>query len=429
MNTSLMLSKLILKNFKNIKIENHLPLNNLNVLIGPNGSGKSNLIALLKFMRNCLISNSDEGRGVTDFEEAVIELGDHKILDATVQAPATVSFEFEFNAVEVIRREIKLELDIMLKGANTNPIVRREILCDSQPALGETSPFCYYKAHEPESGAGVVTIYNDADRRSSRFEKLHDVPVNRLTLSSIPELLEFSLFSPEDTPVYKVRRQMTDIISGWRFYNANDMNLKDIRNSEPKIGPADIFLSSSGENLPLVLDNLTQKDFDFDERINDAMKNILPLTRKIRAVRSGRLRLTVEWYMEGMNECFYLNDISDGSVRMLCWAIVLHSPVLPSLLVMDEPETGLHPSWMKTLAEWIKTASERTQIIIATHSPDLLDHFTDRYKDVLCFEYDGKKHFVPRRLPEEELKVKIEEGWELGDLYRVGDHAVGGWPW
>ncbi len=103
---------------------------------------------------------------------------------------------------------------------------------------------------------------------------------------------------------------------------------------------------------------------------------------------------------------------------------------LPSLLVIDEPETGLHPSWMKTLAERIKMASERTQIIIATHSPDLLDHFTDRYKDVLCFQYDGKKHFIPRRLPEEELKVRLDEEWELGDLYRIAViPTVGGCPW
>ena len=123
------------------------------------------------------------------------------------------------------------------------------------------------------------------------------------------------------------------------------------------------------------------------------------------------------------------SDMSDGSVRMLCWAVLLHSPELSPLLVIDEPEAGLHPAWMGTLAEWISMASERTQVIIATHSPDLLDHFTGRYEDVIRFDYDRKAHFTPGKLPDTELRARLDEDWELGDIYRVGDHAVGGWPW
>jgi len=227
----------------------------------------------------------------------------------------------------------------------------------------------------------------------------------------------------------KVRRQIIDAVSGWQFYNANYINVRSIRFSEPKIGPGDMFIFSSGKNLPLVLDNLIQKDFEFEERINNAMKQILPQTRKIRPIRSGRLSLTVEWYFDGMKEPFYLDEMSDGTVRMLCWAVILHSPVPPSLLVIDEPEMGIHPAWLPVLAEWIKSASERTQIIVSTHSPDLLDHFTDRTEDVICFRFDGKSHFTPEHLSKEKLSAMFDEGWELGDLYRVGDPGVGGWPW
>jgi len=422
------LSKLTLKNFKNIRIENGLRLNDLNILIGPNGSGKSNLIGVLRFMRDCLTASPDRGRGITDFEEAIIELGDARILDATVESPATAEFEFEFDLALAGRTMTVFRLNIMVKGSDTSPAVRSEIL-SSQPDYPGAEPFYYYKTHDLEVGTGVVSVYKDSAQTESRFEKLRDMPTNRLTLSSIPELPEISNFPPENIPVCKIRRQMLEAMSKWRFYNANDMNLKNIRNSEPKIGPGDLFLSASGENLPLVMDNLIQRDIEFEERVNNAMKALFPLTRKIRTVRSGRLRLAVEWYMEGSSERFYLSDMSDGSVRMLCWAVALHSPELPALLIIDEPEAGLHPAWMRTLAEWIRAASEKTQIIVATHSPDLLDHFTDRYEDVIRFEYDGKAHFTPGGLPEAELKARLDEDWELGDLYRVGDHAVGGWPW
>ena len=206
------------------------------------------------------------------------------------------------------------------------------------------------------------------------------------------------------------------------------MNLYDICHAEPKIGPSDIYLSTSGENLPLVLDNLVQENYEFEERINNAMKLVLPETRRVRAVRSGRLSLTVEWHT-GAAEPFYLSDLSDGTVRMLCWAVILHSPLLPSLLVIDEPELSLHPAWMPILAEWIKAAATRTQVIVCTHSPDLLDNFTDRLDTVTCFARSDGTHFILRKLSETELAPKLEEGWQLGDLYRVGDASIGGWPW
>ncbi len=109
----------------------------------------------------------------------------------------------------------------------------------------------------------------------------------------------------------------------------------------------------------------------------------------------------------------------------------MHSPELPSLLVIDEPELGIHVAWMQTLAEWIKQASTRTQVIVSTHSPDLLDHFTDQVENVFVFQpTDGdKSHFEVKPLSPQDVAEGIKEGWQLGDLYRVGDPSIGGWPW
>lgn len=139
--------------------------------------------------------------------------------------------------------------------------------------------------------------------------------------------------------------------------------------------------------------------------------------------------LTVEWYFEGLHDPFYLREMSDGTVRMLCWATILLSPRLPTLLVIDEPEMGIHPSWLPALAKWIKAASQRTQVIVTTHSPDLLDHFTDSLESVICFCTRDGLYFALESLSPDRLAGKLEEGWQLGDLYRVGDPLVGGWPW
>lgn len=417
-------------NFKNLRLDaGGISLQRLNLFIGPNGSGKSNLVNLLRLLRDGVGENVAEERGVTALEVAIDGLGTHKILDATVPRPANVSFEFRFTPTAVAPYGTSLNLELFVKGHASKVTIGKESLVEAQTRPGYAVPYCFYKAHEQRSGSGVVSIFNGDDQRKSHFEVMPDVPTNRLALSAIPQILEGSPHPPEKTPVYRTRRQLIDCVSRWQFYNASDMNLGAIRRSDPKIGPGDRVLTASGENIALVYDNLVQDHVDFEERMQKAMQAILPQTRRLRAVRSGRLSLTLEWYFQEISEPFYLNELSDGTVRMLCWALLLLSPEPPPLLVIDEPELSLHPAWMPVLAEWIKSAAERTQVIVCTHSPDLLDFFTDRLEQVYAFHKTDASHFGVARLSRDALQSKLDEGWQLGDLYRVGDPGVGGWPW
>ncbi|MEC4853334.1 MAG: AAA family ATPase, partial [Jaaginema sp. PMC 1079.18] len=410
-----------------------ISLSQLNIFIGSNGSGKSNFINCLKFLKNCL-TTTDDNRGVSSFEDAVTELGRERILDITVDSPAKVKLAYCFansdsdSSLKKSSKVLDFKLDIVRQGAIST--IAEEALYSGEELqeIREDSPFYYYRFHDREIGKGVVSVYDNPESTQTHFETFYNIRNEVFGLGAIYRLLEDSKFSPEMTPIYRVQREIFEEIKQWQFYNANNMNLQKIRNSEPKIGPNDRYLSSEGDNLPLVLDNLSQ-DIDFEDNINIAMRSILPTTRRIRAARSGRLSLTVEWYFEGTNEPFYLSEMSDGTVRMLCWAIILHSPFLPSLLVIDEPELGLHVAWMRILAEWIKKAANRTQIIVTTHSPDLLDHFTDSIENVFCFSLENSTHFSVHSLSPQKLQPQLEEGWELGDLYRVGDPIIGGWPW
>ncbi len=420
------------QNYKNLVGE--IKLNKLNIFIGSNGSGKSNLINYIQFLKNCLTPIWDPVRGVSSFEDAISILGGNRILDNTVASPAYIFFNYSFSNLDSFakldRREndtvnlsLKLWVDQSLIKSRAN-LAEENLSCDR----GLEPPFFYYKFHGEEIGKGLISIY-DEEQRTTRFERLANIPINTLGVNIIPSLLENTSFTPKNTTVYEVRRELLESVADWQFYNANNMDLHQIRTSEPKIGSSDIHLSSSGENLPLVFENLIQQNIDFEDSINEAMKAILPKTRRIRPMRSGQYGITIEWHFEGIKEPFYLREMSDGTVRMLCWAVILHSPKLPSLLVIDEPELGLHVAWMRILAGWIKKASRNTQIIIATHSPDLLDNFTDCLENVLCFSSSDKIHFSTENLSPEHLEAKLAEGWELGDLYRIGDPSIGGWPW
>ena len=432
-------SKLVAKNYKNIRLEDGIDFGALSILVGPNGSGKSNLIGLLQFLQeNTTGTGLDEQSGRTSFEYAVSSLGGARMLDGTLDAPANIDIEYRFPLSE---NETILKIELLVQSARHEVNIAGEFLGRDQ---GQPEPFFYYNAHNERSGGsgfGVVSVYDKSQdsksaskSRSSHFERIQDIPVNALTLSAMPRLLENSENPPEATPLYGIRGRIINSVVAWKFYNVNNMNLKKIRKSAPEIGQSDFFVSPSGENLALVLYNLIQRDFEFEDSLNQVFKDILPQTRRVRAVTSGRLSLTIEWYVENCYQPFFLDGMSDGTVLMLCWAVILHSPRPPALIVIEKPELGIHPAWMPILAEWIKRAAQKTQVIVTTHSPDLLDHFTDQLDDsgyIYTFQQDpeSQNHFRPKRLDRDTVSGWLEEGWQLGDLYRVGNPAVGGWPW
>ncbi|MEB3190162.1 MAG: AAA family ATPase [Snowella sp.] len=400
-----MLSFIYTENYKNLKFDGKVDLKNLNIFIGPNGSGKSNLISYLKFLSEGSGGNKRDINSMNSpVETAISQLG--RFSNLNLSLPCQVRFVYGFYSKYSRNEEEKrIVLDTKISVDSRSPsFIERESLYMGSDLAENKEPllYCYYYT-TPKIGAGI--FYN----RGTEEEFLES-----------GEILNFLHGNP--------RRLRGSLYRNYHFYNSNEMNLQVIRNSEPKIGPDDVFLSTTGDNLALVVDNLS-RDIDFEDALNLAIQSIFPKTRRIRSARVGRLSLTVEWFLEGNDEPFYLNEMSDGTVRMLCWAVILHSPNLPTLLVIDEPELGLHPAWLSVLAQWIKKAAEKTQIILTTHSPDLLDKFTDSLEHVYCFYPTDANHYGIKPLSPEVLKPQLEEGWELGDLYRVGDPTVGGWPW
>jgi predicted ATPase len=432
-------SKVTTKNYKNIRLEEGLDWGALTVLIGANGSGKSNVISLFQFLQESVAgAGTDDQRGRTNFEDAVSRLGGARILDGTISAPANVNVEYQFASES---KETTLGIELLVPRSHHKVIVEREFL-DS--GSGYSSPPAYYRVQNGGSGgsgSGVISVFDYPHGVSktmvsppTHLENIQNIPDNELAFSVMPRLLESSSFAPDAVPLYGPRGMIKDSTVSWRFYNANSMNVNRIKFSDPKLGRSDLFVSPSGENLVLVIYNLIHEDFEFEESLNQMIKDILPVTRKIRALSLGRIAVIFEWHVEGCSDPLFLDEMSDGTVRMLCWAVILNSPKLPSLIVIEEPELGIHPAWMPILAEWIKRAAQKTQVIVTTHSPDLLDHFTDQLDDggyIYTFQQDSESqnHFRPRRLDRETVSGWIEDGWQVGDLYRVGNPAVGGWPW
>lgn len=425
-----MISRIELKNYRNLDLENGLSLDNLNIFVGSNGSGKSNLIRIFKFLQDGLIGVPDPKRGISSYESAVADFGSGRILDATIEKPAVVWFDIRFNNGKdyddglQIDFDVRSENDLSIKSEGFYRI----------PGWNNKAEFYYHINNNLSTGI-IKVINND----------LHEVkPINHtynkdIALPHIRDWVDIQISDPnseypKDTlnyPVLYASERFFYNIFFWYFYESSNIHLNRIRKTSPELGSLDNALSPTGENLVLVLYNLIRDNVDFEERITDAMRELFPRTKRIRILPLGRLSLSLEWYVEGQKQPFYLDEMSDGTVRMLCWATVLLSPRQQSLIVIDEPEAGIHPAWLRILAGWIKEASRRSQVIISTHSADLLDYFTEEYENVRIFTKSdtNPNNYTVKTLDSNMLKPKLDEGWKLGDLYRVGDPSIGGWPW
>ena len=130
---------------------------------------------------------------------------------------------------------------------------------------------------------------------------------------------------------------------------------------------------------------------------------------------------------------FPSSELSDGTIHLLLLLLLLNVPEEYgiSMLAIDEPEMKLHPAWQKLLANEIISGQSFKQGFISTHSQDFLDEFTRNFlflsDDVDVFIFDMFSRIPIRKLNIEEIRPELNE-WTLGDLYRIGDPLIRGWP-
>lgn len=183
------------------------------------------------------------------------------------------------------------------------------------------------------------------------------------------------------------------------------------------------FLEEDGSNLALVLNDLEHRG-DRKDQIIENLKRVNPLIKdySIR-ILGGTVQLFIR--EEGLEKPISAMRLSDGTLRYLCLLAILCHPEPPPLICIEEPEVGLHPDILPTIAELMKEASQRTQLIVTTHSDILVSAFSDMPEAVLVCEKDENGTYF-KRLEAEKLKVWLEE-YTLGEAWLRG--AFGGTRW
>jgi predicted ATPase len=185
----------------------------------------------------------------------------------------------------------------------------------------------------------------------------------------------------------------------------------------------DIRLRKTGENLTQILSVLkVGHTFDFN-RLEKTFRNINPNFKSIEIVNLyGKSYLSI--IEKNMNRAIGALHISDGTLRFLLLESIFYNLQRGNIVAIDEPERGLHPDMIRSVAEMIKYAANSTQIIVATHSPHLLNQF--ELDDVLVFEKDEDNSTIVKSISEDDFS-DWEGDYLPGQMWLLGQ--IGGKRW
>jgi predicted ATPase len=208
------------------------------------------------------------------------------------------------------------------------------------------------------------------------------------------------------------------IYRDWHFGHESKMRLPqaaDLRSDG---------LEEDFSNLNLYLNNLRIRYRDAYQAIVNGLKDVYEGVSDFDiSIQGGTTQLFI---MEnGGRFSIPATRLSDGTLRYLCLLAILHNPMPPSLICIEEPELGLHPDLHHKIADLLKAASERTQLIVTTHSDVLVDAMTPTPEAVIVCEKNNGETTL-RRLDAENLGVWLEK-YSLGQLWTSGD--IGGNRW
>ena len=366
-----MLEEVTIENFKSIRAQT-VKLNQLNLLIGQNGAGKSNFVSLFRFLERL----SEQHLAAHIFERGGIE-----------------SFLFGgFKRSSSI--QVKMEFKISTSSSNNY-----EFTLNSN---GEDYYFHHERVgywlknkHESPYFEGIGFFGKESGLMRSSDKKAKHV------YNYIRKLKVFHFHDTSDNAPVKLPQAIED--SG--------------------------TLDGEAQNLAPFLYMLKQRQPGTYFRIVEAVRLVYPDFHDFVLEEStlAKGKIALRWTEQGGNRAFSARQISDGTLRFICLATVLLQPpgvpYMPETLVIDEPELGLHPFALHVLAELITKATLHRQLIIATQSVNLINHFRPADLLIVSRTRDGETEFS--RKPDVELAEWLDE-YTLGQLWEM--NFLGGKP-
>ena len=329
--------------FKNIHIRNIPPFC---VIIGANGTGKSTLFDIFGFLRDALKNNIRQALQIRGGYREIITRG---------QEQEDIEIELQFR-MKILDTE-RLVTYILIIGQNNNrPVIKREILRYKRGEHGKPFHFLDFQL-----GQGYA-ITNEED--FSKPDKELDREEQQLESNDILAIKGLGQFQR-----FKAATAFRSLIENW---HVSDFHISEARGSK-EISYAE-HLSPTGDNIATVAQYIYQQYPTIFQQIIEKMKQRIPGISSVEAKETEDGRLILRFQDQAFKDPFIDRYVSDGTMKMFAYLILLFDPNPHPLLCVEEPENQLYPTLLKELAEEFAHYSDQGgQVFVSSHSPDFIN--------------------------------------------------------
>ncbi len=381
-----------LKNYKVFRDVHIRDIPKFCVVVGANGTGKTTLYDVFGFLHDCLKGN---------VRQALDTRGRFREVISRDSGGDTILIEIQYRMpILGVDRLVTYVLEIgERKGA---PIVKREILRYKRSQYGAPFHFLDFSAGE----GYAITNEEDFNKPDEDLDR-ETQKLNSPDILAIKGLGQFDQF--------KAANAFRQLIEAW---HVSDFHISSARGRKEASGESE-HLSETGDNLPRVALYLYEQHREVFDKILSNIEKRVPGVKEITPVLSLDGYLTLQFQDGSFKTPFLDRYVSDGTIKMFAYLVLLYDPNPHPLLCVEEPENQLYPKLMSELAEEFRLYANRGgQVLVSTHSPDFLN--ACELDEVLWLVKEEGYTQVRRAKDDPQIAAYMNDGDQMGYLWKQG---------
>ncbi|WP_413205704.1 AAA family ATPase [Rhodospirillum sp. A1_3_36] len=384
------LERLRVKNFKSLRDVSMEEIPPFCVVVGQNGVGKTTLFEVFGFLRDSLAS---------DVRSAFMRRGGFHEVVSRGSEGETIFLELAFR-MELSGKDRLVTYSVELGVEGRRPHIVREILKYKRAAHGRPYHFLDFTR-----GKGyAISNEEDFDKSDEHLDREDQaLDDNELAIKGLGVFRKF-----------KAANAVRSLIEGWHLSDFHITAAREVKDA----GVAE-SLSVDGDNLALVTQYMFEQHPDLFIRLLDKMRRRVPGVDGVEAHQMDDGRVSLRFSDGTFNTPFIGRFVSDGTIKMFAYLVLLHDPAPHPLLCVEEPENQLYPTLLGELAEEFEEYAERGgQVFVSTHSPDFLNAVP--LESIWVMEKRDGFTEVARASEDAILESLVREGDLPGYLWRQG---------
>jgi predicted ATPase len=387
------IEQISLRNFRAFREVEMRNIPRFAIIIGANGSGKSTLFTVFGFLRDAMATNVNAALSKLGGSNGFSEVRSRDSI-----GPIEIELKFrEANDSPLVTYTLSIDQDPHTRRA----YVGKEILQYRRGSKGKPWRFLNFARGEGEAVTNEIAEVSDESQLQRDHQKLKSDDI-----LAIKGLAQFEKFPAAVA--------LGNLIERWHI---SDFHISRAR-PEQEAGYAE-HLSREGENLALVIEYLHNNHPATFQKIINKLTERVPGITKVESKETEEGRILLKFQDGSFEDPFLARYVSDGTIKMLAYLVLLYDPEPHPLLCVEEPENQLYPTLLQELAEEFRHyARQGGQVFVSSHSPDLLN--AAELGEVFWLQKNDGYTTIHRASDDSQITAYMKEGDQMGYLWKQG---------